>query len=160
LHGRLQTRRAPSAGSDPDAERQASKNRTPRYPYGILFAFLIGAACGAVLSSTVSVETSPQPSTCAKQIALQAHSELLAGRHQQWLETPPHFARSDISLWQLYPHYVVDTRSGLAYNWGVTDVDPIQEQLRFGVLTRWAMFNPGWANDAWVLFYDCLAAPS
>ena len=71
-----------------------------------------------------------------------------------------HFAGSDFSLWRLYPYYVVDTHTGLAYNWGLDEIDRTQEQLRFGVLTRWAVFHPGWEGHPWVLLYDCLPARS
>jgi len=50
---------------------------------------------------------------------------------------------------------VVDTRTGVAYGWGIEDMDRTQEQLKFGILTRWALLHPGWASDPWVLLYDC-----
>jgi hypothetical protein len=86
---------------------------------------------------------------------LTAHSEETVFRHHQWLETPPHFAPQGLSFWQFYPHIVVNTRTGTGYNWGIDAVDRANEQLRFGVLTRWAWLHPGWANDPWVLLYDC-----
>jgi hypothetical protein len=100
------------------------------------------------------------PARCASQVPLTAHSELLLGRHQQWLDTPPHFAEPGLSLWRLYPYRVVEMRTGLAYNWNLDKIDRGQEQLRFAVLTRWALLHPGWDSEQWMLLYDCPATLS
>ena len=97
-----------------------------------------------------------QPTACTSKVPLTVHSELaLFGRHQQWLETPPHFADPDLGFWRLQPHFVVDMSTGRAYNWSTDTVNRAEEQLRFDVLTRWSILHPGWDSHPWVLLYDC-----
>jgi hypothetical protein len=69
-----------------------------------------------ILLAPALVAGYPVPDRCDSQVPLTAHSEVILGRHRQWLETPPHFAEPSLSLLRLYPHRVVDMRTGLAYD--------------------------------------------
>jgi len=96
------------------------------------------------------------PTRCASQVPLTVHSEpAVFGRHQQWLETPHHFADQGLGFWRLQPHQVVDLSTGRAYRWTINPVDRGQEQLRFEVLSRWSILHPGWDSHPWALLYDC-----
>lgn len=97
---------------------------------------------------------------CAEQAPLTAHGELSEGRHHQWLETTPDFAGAGLRFWSLYLHFVVNARTGMAYDWRLNATDPARQQLRFEVLTRWALLHPGWDRDPWILLYDCPPSPA
>ena len=95
------------------------------------------------------------PTRCTSRVPLTAHSEGTLLRHRQWLTTPPDFAGDELSIWRLIPYLVLNTRTGAGFVWRLDSVDRANQQLRFGVLTRWAWLHPGWADDPWVLLYDC-----
>ena len=95
------------------------------------------------------------PTQCASQVPLVAHSEGTLARHHQWLQTPPHFAGEDLSIWRFSPYIIANSRTGMGFMWSIDEMDRASQQVRFDVLTRWVWFHPGWANDAWILLYDC-----
>lgn len=109
----------------------------------------------AVLAPAIAPELPALPVSCARQVPLSAHSEMTLLRHHQWLETPPNFDGQGLSVWQLYPYMVVDTRTGARYPWSVEDVDRASGQIRFSVLTRWSLLHSNWVQDPWLLLYDC-----
>src|SRR6266851_5403596 len=54
------------------------------------------------------------PTRCVSQVPLVAHSERTLARHHQWLQTPPHFAGEDLSIWRFSPYIIVNARTGMA----------------------------------------------
>jgi hypothetical protein len=121
----------------------------------VLLVLVLAVNVGNFIAPALAPGQSALPTTCASQVPLTARTDGVLGRHHQWLETPARFAEPSVSFWQLHPHVVVNTRTGLGYNWSLDDTDRSQEQLRFAVLTRWALLHPGWNSDPWVLLYDC-----
>jgi hypothetical protein len=126
---------------------------------GIVVSFVVGVLVAGALDAAAFmapafVDGQPVTAQCVHHVVLTPHSEFSLVRHRQWIETPPGFASSNLSLWSLYPSYVVDARTQLAYDWsGVPDRG--SGKLRFEVLTRWALLHPGWDQHDWLLLYDC-----
>jgi hypothetical protein len=124
---------------------------------GVLAA---GAVELAGFMAPAFLEGKPVTSQCLRQIALTPHAEFSVVRHRQWIETPPGFVSSNLTLLSLYPAYVFDARTQLAYDWSPGELDRATGTLRFDVLTRWALLHPGWENDDWLLLYDCSPSSS
>jgi len=51
-------------------------------------------------------------------------------------------------------YLIVNSRTGAVYHWGYEGPNKTAEAV-FGVPTGFAVLNPGWEQDYWVLLYDC-----
>jgi hypothetical protein len=52
------------------------------------------------------------------------------------------------------PYVIVNDRTKAAYQWGYEGPNNIAKAV-FGVPTSFAILNPGWERDPWILLYDC-----
>jgi hypothetical protein len=56
--------------------------------------------------------------------------------------------------YDLSAYVIVNSRTGAVYHWGYEGPSS-RAQAVFGVPTGFAILNPGWEQDSWVLLYDC-----
>jgi hypothetical protein len=52
------------------------------------------------------------------------------------------------------PYIIVNGRTQAVYHWGYEGPNNIATAV-FGVPTSFAVLNPGWERDPWILLYDC-----
>jgi hypothetical protein len=52
------------------------------------------------------------------------------------------------------PYIIVNGRTQAIYHWGYEGPNNIAKAV-FGVPTSFAILNPGWERDPWILLYDC-----
>ena len=51
-------------------------------------------------------------------------------------------------------YVIVNSRTGFVYHWGYEGPNNTAQAV-FGVPTGFAISNPGWEGDPWLLLYDC-----
>ena len=115
---------------------------------------IIGPILAVFLTSAFAVyraaADSPAPSTdgCSGRMWLEPILETgyFWEEHRYWLRGPGAFNRSR--------YLIVNMRTITAYTWSFMGHDWRGRAL-FGVRTRWTWFHPGWADDPWLLVYDC-----
>jgi len=135
--------------------RGAPRGRPLLLPLLVSLAVNVVAVAAPALAPALTQGTANVPAACTRRVPLTSHSEMTLWRHNQWLETPPQFAEGGVLLRQFSPYAVVNARTEREYPWRVEEIDRTTETIRFSVLTRWSLLHPGWADDPWVLLYDC-----
>jgi len=120
-----------------------------------LLALVVMVNLAAGLAPALDPGFGALPTRCVSQVSLVAHAEQTLIPHHQWLETPPHFAGENLTIWRFASYILLNTRTGTGFGWNIEELDRESQQIRFGVLTRWVWLHPGWANDPWILLYDC-----